>query len=111
MANNLMEHALQMERHAEQLATGLAKAGAPDATVKVVTQCASVGRAMAKALGNQNQNPDAANQSPEAAKPAEDQLTPGDKPDQQAPQEQQRPGNLADASKNMQAEYQRKRKG
>jgi hypothetical protein len=105
MAANLLEHALQMERHAEQLATGLAQAGAPAETVKVVTQCASVGRAMAKALGNKNQNPEAANQSPEAERPAEDRLEGG----KEEPQERQRPGNLDDASKNMQAEYQRKR--
>ena len=107
MAANLLEHALQMERHAEQLATGLASAGAPKETVKVVTQCASVGRSLAKVLGNKNQNPEPANESPEPEEgAAEDRLEGGS----EEPQERQRKGNLDDAAHNMQSEYNRKRK-
>lgn len=108
MAANLMEHAVQMERHAEQLATGLAQAGAPKETIQVVTQCASVGRALVTALGNKNQNPPEANESPEGDHPPEDQMEP--ETDGQPPEERQRKGDLGDASRNMAAEYNRKRK-
>lgn len=108
MANNLMEHALQMERHAEQLATGLAQAGADKKVVQTVTQCASIGRAIAKELGNANQNPEEANQSPEDTQngPAEDRMNPDARDSQQPPQ---RKGDLHQASKDFAAEYNRKR--
>ena len=97
-----------MERHAEQLATGLAQAGAPKETIQVVTQCASVGRSLAKALGNSNQNPPEADRSPEAENPAEDRMDTAE--GDQEPAERQRKGDLGDASRNMAAEFRRKRR-
>ena len=110
MAQNLMEHALQMERHAEQLATGLAQAGAPKETIQIVTQCASVGRSLAKALGNKNQNPEGANESPEGQEASPE--------DQAAAQETAEPAQdrsggapYGQETADLQAEVQRKRAG
>jgi hypothetical protein len=47
---SLHDHALQAEKHTEALATGLAKAGASDETVKTITQCADILRQVASAL-------------------------------------------------------------
>lgn len=49
-ANSLHDHAIQAEKHVEALATGLAKAGASDETVKTITQCADILRQVASAL-------------------------------------------------------------
>jgi hypothetical protein len=49
--DSLHEHAVQAESHLEQLATGLAKAGAADPVVKSVTQMASITRKIVSALG------------------------------------------------------------
>lgn len=69
--DQLHTHAVKMEEHAEQLATGLAQVGADDAAVKAVTQCAAIGRKIAAALakgGTQDEQPE-----PEPAKPTMDQ--------------------------------------
>lgn len=50
-ASSLHDHAVQAERHLEQLATGLAQAGAPDDTVKAVSKMAEVTRQIVTALG------------------------------------------------------------
>jgi cobalamin biosynthesis protein CbiD len=46
----LHTHASEAEKHAEQLATGLAEIGAGDDAVKAVTQCAEVLRKVATGL-------------------------------------------------------------
>lgn len=51
MAQNLHEVAVAAERNLEQLATGLAQAGADEKTVSAVTQMADVTREIVKALG------------------------------------------------------------
>jgi hypothetical protein len=48
---SLHEHAVQAEEHLEQLATGLAQAGADPETVDVVSKMAGVTRKLVKALG------------------------------------------------------------
>lgn len=48
--DKLHDHAVQAEKHAEALATGLAQVGADDAAVKTVTQCAEILRKIATAL-------------------------------------------------------------
>lgn len=45
------EHAVQAEKHLEQLATGLAKEGMDDAVVQTVTKMADVARKLVSALG------------------------------------------------------------
>lgn len=50
-ADNLHEHAVQAEKHLEQLATGLAQAGADDGTISTVTKMAEVTRKVVMALG------------------------------------------------------------
>jgi hypothetical protein len=49
--NSLHTHAVQAEEHLEQLATGLAQAGASEAVVKTVSQVAGVVRKIVTALG------------------------------------------------------------
>lgn len=48
--NALHDHAIQMSKHAEALATGLGQLNAPDAAIEQVTQCANLGRDVAGAL-------------------------------------------------------------
>ncbi len=48
----LHEHALQAEKHLEQLATGLANAGADPAATKVVSQMADATRKIIKSLAS-----------------------------------------------------------
>lgn len=48
---NLHDEAVQAEQHLEALATGLAKAGAPEEAVNTVTKMAEVTRKIIKALG------------------------------------------------------------
>lgn len=48
---SLHEHAVNAERSLEQLATGLAQAGAEDGVVKAFTQMADVTRQLVTALG------------------------------------------------------------
>lgn len=50
-ASSLHEHAVQAEAHLEQLATGLAKAGADEGTIQAVSQMADVTRKIVTALG------------------------------------------------------------
>jgi len=49
--SSLHEHAVQAENHLEQLATGLAKAGAEDDVLQTVTKMAEVARKIVMALG------------------------------------------------------------
>ena len=49
--DSLHEHALQAEKHLEQLATGLSQAGVEPRTVKTVSQMAEVTRKVVAALG------------------------------------------------------------
>lgn len=49
-------HAAEAEKHTEQLATGLASAGAPPETVKTVEQIAEALRTIAKSLVSAAQN-------------------------------------------------------
>lgn len=49
----LFEHAEQLQHHAEQLATGLARLSASPEAVKAVQQCAQLGRELAKSLGKE----------------------------------------------------------
>lgn len=51
-ATSLHEHALQAEKHLEQLATGLAHAQADPGTVQTVTKMADVARKIVAALGS-----------------------------------------------------------
>lgn len=50
-ATSLHDHALQAEKHLEQLATGLAQAHADPGTVQTVTKMAEVARKIVSALG------------------------------------------------------------
>lgn len=50
-AASLHDHALQAEKHLEQLATGLSKAGADEGTIQTVTKMADVARKIVSALG------------------------------------------------------------
>lgn len=50
-AGSLHEHALQAEKHLEQLATGLTSAGADPSAIKAVTQMAEVCRKLVSAFG------------------------------------------------------------
>lgn len=65
MASDLHTAAVNAEQNLEQLATGLAQAGADEATVQAVTKMAEVTRQLVKALGaGQEQTGD---QAPPAA--------------------------------------------
>lgn len=70
-AESLHEHAVQAEKHAEALATGLAQAQADPATVKVVTQCADVFRKIVMALGKGQEG--TGDNEPRAEPPPEEQ--------------------------------------
>lgn len=66
--SSLHEHAVQAENHLEQLATGLAKAGAEDDVLQTVTKMAEVARKIVTALGKgQEETGDAEPPAPEAA--------------------------------------------
>lgn len=56
MDSPLHEHAVQAEKHLEQLATGLAKAGMDDGVVQTVTKMADVTRKIVSALGKGQEN-------------------------------------------------------
>lgn len=62
----LHDHAIEAERHAEALATGLARISADPEAVKAVTQCADLMRQLAKGLAKQG----LAGQEAHAAAPA-----------------------------------------
>lgn len=76
----LHEHAVQAESHLEQLATGLAQAGASPETIKAVSQMAEVTRKIVVALGKgQEQAGDAgpsAGEQPQGQGPAPEQAGP-----------------------------------
>lgn len=57
-------HAVAAEKHLEQLATGLASAGAPEGTVKTVSQMAEGVRSLVKALASAAQSAPAPEQQP-----------------------------------------------
>lgn len=83
----LHEHAIQAEKHLEQLATGLAAVGAPPEAVKSLAKMADVVRGLAQRLG----------------KPQQDQA-----PQPQPSQPQQRP-TMQSATNDMQAELRARR--
>lgn len=68
--DQLHTHAMEAEKHLEQLATGLGQIGADDAAVKAVSQMASVLRKVASGLakGGTADEPEA----PEAERPTMD---------------------------------------
>lgn len=74
--DKLHDHAVQAEKHAEALATGLAQVGADEAAVKTVTQCAEILRKIATALakgGTSDDQPEPEAQQPRTMDEAVDQ--------------------------------------
>ena len=71
VGGSLHDHAVQAEAHLEALATGLAKAGADDATIKAVSQMADVTRRIVKVLGQGQEQ--TGPQEPPAPQPAPQQ--------------------------------------
>jgi hypothetical protein len=57
-------YAVAAEKNLEQLATGLASAGAPEGTVKTVSQMAEGARSLVKALASAAQSAPAPEQQP-----------------------------------------------
>jgi len=55
--DQLHTHAIEAEKHAEQLATGIAQIGADPAAVKAVTQCAALFRKIAVSLAKGGTQP------------------------------------------------------
>lgn len=78
MDTSLHEHAVQAEKHLEQLATGLAKAGADEPTVQTVTKMADVARKLVSALGaGQEETADNEGPAEDRAEPQPEQHTMG----------------------------------
>lgn len=70
-ANSLHEHAVQAEKHLEQLATGMAQAGIEEGVIQTVSKMADVTRKIVTALGKgQEQTGDSEPPAPEQAQPA-----------------------------------------
>lgn len=67
----LLETAVNAEKNLEQLATGLAEAGADPQAVKAVSQMAEVVRKVIKALGRGQEN--TGDQEPPAEQPSENE--------------------------------------
>lgn len=55
--DQLHTHAIEAEKHAEQLVTGLAQVGADPGTVKAVTECAALLRKVAVILAKGGTQP------------------------------------------------------
>lgn len=80
-AASLHEHAVQAEKHLEQLATGLAKVQADEGTVQTVSKMADVARKIVSALGaGQEETSDAEPPAPGPETPAPGEGAPAAQP-------------------------------
>lgn len=94
----LIDHAIQAEKHLEQLATGLADAGAAEETVKAVGQMADVVRKIVSALG-QGQETTGDAEGPEGSQPPAEESPQGE-----AAHGASQPRSFDEASRQMMAE-------
>lgn len=100
--NALHDHALQLEKHAEALHSGLSQMGAEESEIAPLKECADIGRQYASALAKSENTG-----TPEEEKPAEEN------PDDQPPPQQKESGgrtDFASASRELSQDVQRKKR-